>query len=178
VLLCKSGAQQVCASAITPMEICSSYRCALTPKLCSIVFGKMHSPLLSAAVQSRLTAGLCQCNHTYGDLIFIQVCIDIKALQRCCWQNALPTAQCCCANQVHSRFVPVPSHLWRFALALRTMQRCKQQHACFLVECLGAKAKDSRVLCLQLRMFSTMQRKLTCTKSHAMQNRGEQHVFS
>jgi len=50
-------------------------------------------------VQSRFTAGLCQCNQTYGDLLFIQVCID-------------PT----CANQVHSSFVPVQSHLWKSAL--------------------------------------------------------------
>ena len=29
MLLCKTGSQQPCATAITPMEICSSYNCAL-----------------------------------------------------------------------------------------------------------------------------------------------------
>ncbi len=40
----------------------------------------MHSPLLSVALQNRLTAGLCDCNYTYGDLLFIQVCSDPKTL--------------------------------------------------------------------------------------------------
>ncbi len=33
----------------------------------------MHSPLLRAALENRLTAGLCHCNYTYADLLFIQV---------------------------------------------------------------------------------------------------------
>ena len=37
--------------------------------------GRMHFPLLSAALQNRLTAGLCQCKYTYGDSRFIQVCM-------------------------------------------------------------------------------------------------------
>ena len=41
---------------------------------CSTAQGKMHSSLLSAALQIRLTAGLCHCNYTCGDLLFIQVC--------------------------------------------------------------------------------------------------------
>ena len=36
----------------------------------------MHFPLFSAALQNRLTAGLCHCNHTYVDLRFIQVWIE------------------------------------------------------------------------------------------------------
>ncbi len=36
----------------------------------------MHSPLLTAALQYRLTAALCHCIYTYGDLLFIQVCSD------------------------------------------------------------------------------------------------------
>ena len=43
---------------------------------CSTDLGKMHSPLFSAALQNRLTAGLCHCNYTYGDLLFIQVCSE------------------------------------------------------------------------------------------------------
>ncbi|DBB03040.1 TPA: hypothetical protein ACH3X1_000018 [Trebouxia sp. C0004] len=46
------------------------------PVQCSTFKGKIQSPLLSAAVQSRLTAGLCHCNHTYEDLLIIQVCSD------------------------------------------------------------------------------------------------------
>ena len=36
----------------------------------------MQSPLLSAAVQDRLAAGLYHSNYTYEDLLFIQVCSD------------------------------------------------------------------------------------------------------
>ena len=43
---------------------------------CNTALGKMQSPLLSAAVQSRLTAALCHCNYTYEDLLFIQESSD------------------------------------------------------------------------------------------------------
>ena len=41
---------------------------------CNKGSGHKHSSLLSAAVQGSFTAGLCQCNCTYGDLLFIQGC--------------------------------------------------------------------------------------------------------
>ncbi len=41
---------------------------------CNTAQSRIHAPLLSAAVQSRLTAALCHCNYTYEDLLFIQVC--------------------------------------------------------------------------------------------------------
>ena len=47
-----------------------------TPKHVSTGSGIIASPLFSAAVQTRLTACLCHCNHTYGDLLFIQVYSD------------------------------------------------------------------------------------------------------
>ena len=74
VLLCKTGSQQACVTASTPMEICCSYKVCSeqTPMHCNTVFGKMKSTLLSAALQNRLTAGLCHCKYTYGDLLFIQ----------------------------------------------------------------------------------------------------------
>ncbi len=43
---------------------------------CTTAFGEMHSPLLSAALENRLTAALCHCNYTHEDLLFIQVCSD------------------------------------------------------------------------------------------------------
>ncbi len=36
----------------------------------------MSLPLSSAALQNRLTAGLCHCVYTYEDLLFTQVCSD------------------------------------------------------------------------------------------------------
>ena len=41
----------------------------------------MHFSLFSAALQHRLTAGLCKCNYTRGDLVFIQVCSEPTEMQ-------------------------------------------------------------------------------------------------
>jgi len=40
VLLCKTGSQQPCATAITLMEVCSLYRCALMQHLCTAALVK------------------------------------------------------------------------------------------------------------------------------------------
>ena len=47
-----------------------------TPVHCNTVLGTQQSPLSSAAVQNRLTAGFCHCKHTCEDLLFIQLCSD------------------------------------------------------------------------------------------------------
>ncbi len=54
------------------IQVCSDS----TSMHCSTGFGKMHGPLLSAALQNGLTAGLCDCKYTYEDLLCIQVCKD------------------------------------------------------------------------------------------------------
>ncbi len=113
----KTGSQQVCVSAITPLEIYCSYRVCSDPTadLCKTVSGKMHSPLLK--VQNRFTAGLCQCNYTQRELLFTQVCSD-PTPEHCntvSGKNAFPTVQCCCAKQFHSRLVSVQLHPKRFA---------------------------------------------------------------
>ena len=78
VLLCKTGSQYVCVTAITPMKILLLIQvCSDPPPMhCSTGFGKLHSPLSSAALQNRLTACLCLCSYTYADLLFIQVCSE------------------------------------------------------------------------------------------------------
>ena len=42
--------------------------------------GNLASLLFSAALQTSLTAGLCHCNYTYGDLLVIQVCSDARPM--------------------------------------------------------------------------------------------------
>ncbi len=59
------------------IQVCSD----ISPRHSSTVQGKLHSPLLSAALQTRLTAGFCHCKSTYGDLLFIQVCKHTHAKQ-------------------------------------------------------------------------------------------------
>ena len=39
-LLCKTGSQLVWVTAITPMEICCSYRCAVTQQQCTAALGR------------------------------------------------------------------------------------------------------------------------------------------
>jgi len=75
-LLCKTGSQLACVTAITSMEICCSYKGAVTHNQCTAAlgFGKMPYTLSSAAQQNSLTAGLCYCNYTFEDLLLIQMC--------------------------------------------------------------------------------------------------------
>ena len=78
VVLCKTGPQQACVTAISPMEICSFTQVCSEPTEmhCSTDLGKMHSPLFSGALQNRPTAGLCHSNYTHGDLFFTLVCSE------------------------------------------------------------------------------------------------------
>ena len=43
---------------------------------CNTGQGKTASLLFSAALQTSLTAGLCLCNYTYGNLLLLKVCSD------------------------------------------------------------------------------------------------------
>ncbi len=63
-------------TSVTPVKICCSYKCAITQPQCSVAQGKIHSPLFSAALQIRLTAGVCHWKYTNEDLLFVQVSID------------------------------------------------------------------------------------------------------
>ena len=59
VLLCKKGSQQaVCHCSYTYGDLLFIQMCSdPAPMYCNTVFGKRHSPLFSAALQNRLTAG-------------------------------------------------------------------------------------------------------------------------
>ena len=118
VLLCKPASQHACATAIAPMEICPSYRRALMQDQCTAAVVKTAFPLFSAALQTSLTAALCHCNHTYGDLPFIQVCTDARHMHCSTGQGKTASPQFSAALQTSLTACPVPlqSHLWRFAL--------------------------------------------------------------
>jgi len=107
VVLCTTGSQHACVTAITPMGICSSFRVYSEPatKHCSTVQGKMQFPLFSLAVQYRLTAGSVSLRlHLWRFALHTGVQRpSTNALQHCSGQNAGSTVQCCCAKQAHSR---------------------------------------------------------------------------
>ena len=100
----------------------SAFGCATAQTACPLI--QLTSAVLamhscnSSLLQNRLTAGLCCCKYTYGDLLFPQVCSGPTPVQ---CQSAfgkaqLPLAHCCCAKQADSRLVLLQIHLWRFAL--------------------------------------------------------------
>ena len=76
------------------------------------VQGRMHAPLLSAAVSSRLAAPLYHCNHIYKHLLFIQVCSGLTPVKRStAVQGRMhPTAQCCFVKQAGSTHVSLQVH--------------------------------------------------------------------
>ena len=80
VLLCKQGSQQaLCHCSCTYGDLLFiQWGREPTEMHCSNGQGKLHSPLFSAALRNRLTAGLCHCNYTYRDFLFIQVCSDLN----------------------------------------------------------------------------------------------------
>ena len=132
---CVAGSQQHCVTAITPMKICCSYRCAVTHHQCTatLILAKCtphcsvllcktgwQQPCVTAIAPMkihcayscamhpppRLAAALCHCNYTYEDLLFIQVCKNPPPMHcNTDFGNALHTAQCCSAKQAHSSIV-------------------------------------------------------------------------
>ena len=77
-LLCRTGSQHICVTALTPTEICSSYRCAVTHHQCTatLPWAKCTPHCSVLLFQKRLTAALSHGNYTYADLLFIQVCSE------------------------------------------------------------------------------------------------------
>ena len=111
VLLCKTVSQQaLCYCKYTYegllfIQVCSDP----TAVNCSTGFGRMHSPLSSAALRSSLTACMCHCKCTYEGLLFIQVCSDptpvncstgfgkmLSPLSSAALQNRLTACLCHC----------------------------------------------------------------------------------
>jgi len=125
----KQAQSRQCDTAITPMEFCSSYRCAGSQHKCSSVQGKMQSPLFSAALQSRLTAGSASLqSHLWSFALHTGVQgASTNAVQLCSRQNAVPTVQCCSAKQAHSRQCVTAITPMEFC----SSYRCKvSQHKC------------------------------------------------
>ncbi len=84
---------------------------------CSTGLSKMHSLLLSVALQNGLTAGLCHGSYTCGDLLLIQVCNEAAEMH--CITGLSKSHSLLCSGALENRLttgtVSLPSHLWRFA---------------------------------------------------------------
>ena len=79
----KQAHSKQCVSANTPMNICSSYRCALTQHQCNAALLRAKcTPQYSVLLcQTGSQQALCVCKHSYEDLLFIQVCSDPAPMQ-------------------------------------------------------------------------------------------------
>ena len=63
-------------TAFTPMEMCSSYRCAVTQPQCAAAsFRAKWSPQCSVLLcKTGSQQAVCHCSHICGDALFIQMC--------------------------------------------------------------------------------------------------------
>ena len=70
-------------TAVTPMETCSSYRCAMTQHQCTAALFRakciFHRSVLLCKAGSHQAE--CHCSYTHGHLLFIQVCSDPAQMQ-------------------------------------------------------------------------------------------------
>ncbi len=113
LLLCKTGSQHDCATALTHMEICFSYRCAVTQHHSSAV----PTVQCCSAKQAQKQA-LCHCTYAYGDLLFMQVCSDPTPMHCSKVQGKLQShcSVLLCKTGSTAGTVSLHLHIWRFAL--------------------------------------------------------------
>ncbi len=86
------------------MEICCSYRCAVTQHQCTaaLVWAKCNPHCSELLCKTGSQHALCHCNYTFEDLLPIQVCSEpANCTAALLWANAIPTVQCCSAKQAH-----------------------------------------------------------------------------
>ncbi len=95
------------------MQVCSE----ATTMYSSTGQGRIASPVFSAALQTRLTACLCHCNNTCGDLLFIQLWNHAAPKQCSNGQGkvASPLFSTALQKRLAAGTVSLQLHLWRFA---------------------------------------------------------------
>ncbi len=116
----KQAQSRQCGTAITPMEFCSSYRCAVSQQECSAALLKAkcnpHCSVLVCKTGSK--QAVCHCSYTYGVLLFIQVCSEPARMQCSSAQGKMhsPLISVVLQNRLKAGSVALHLHLWRFAL--------------------------------------------------------------
>ena len=142
------------------MKICCSYRCAVNQHQCtaSLFRTKCSPPLLSAALQDRLAAGLYHCNYTYEALLLIQVCSDPTPEHCntvfCKWHSPLLSAALqdrLAAGLYHCNYTYEALLLIQVCSdpTPETLQHCFLQMAFPTAQCCSARQACSRLVSLQ-----------------------------
>ena len=151
----KEAHSRQCVTALTPMEICSLYRCPVTHHICSAtLFRAKCNPHCSVLLCKRGShQALCHCRYTYGDLLFIQVCSDPAHMQCNCVQGKMqsPLFSAALQKRITAGSVSLHLNLWRFALhtgvqwhITNALQQGSGQNAIPTVQCCSAKEAHSR----------------------------------
>ena len=151
----KEAHSRQCVTALTPMEICSLYRCPVTHHICSAtLFRAKCNPHCSVLLCKRGShQALCHCRYTYGDLLFIQVCSDPAHMQCNCVQGKMqsPLFSAALQKRITAGSVSLHLHLWRFALhtgvqwhITNALQQGSGQNALPTVQCCSTKEDHSR----------------------------------
>ena len=119
VPMCNTGRQQACDTANTPMEICSSYRCAVADTR-AVPHCFWQNAIAPCSVPMCNTGRQQACDtasppkeiwSSYRFAVAQHQCSATRLLA-----NSILTAQCCCAKQADSRLVTLQIHLRRFGL--------------------------------------------------------------
>ena len=116
----KEAHSRQCVTAVTPMEICSSYRCPVTHHTCSATLFRAkcnpHCSVLLCKTGSQ--QAVCHCSYTYGDLLFIQVSSDTSHMLCNTVQGKMqsPLFSAALQKRLTAGSVSLQLHLWRFAL--------------------------------------------------------------
>jgi hypothetical protein len=69
-------------TAMTPVQLCCSYRCAVTQHQCTAaqVLAKCRTHCSVLLCKTGSQHALCHCNYTCEDLLFIQVCSESEPM--------------------------------------------------------------------------------------------------
>ena len=126
-------------TAVTPVEICSSYRCLVPHYKCTAALFRAksnpHCPVLLCKTGSQ--KAVCQCSYTCGDLLFIQVSSDPAQMHCRSVQGKIQALLFIAAlqNSLTQGKVTLQSHLWRFAscICAVTQHKCSAAHCSALL---------------------------------------------
>ena len=109
-----------CGTAVTPIKMCSSYRCAVTqPQCTAALFRAKCSPHCSVLLcKTGLQQAVCHCTYIYGDVLFMQMCIDPATTHCSSVEGKMqsPLFSAALQNRSTAGSVSLQLHLWRCAL--------------------------------------------------------------
>jgi len=97
----KQAHSRQCVTAVTPVEICSSYIDAVTQHQCIAALLRARcSPHCSVLVcKTGSQQPLCHCKYTYGDMLFTHVCSDPAPMHCSSVQGKMQSPLFCAALQ-------------------------------------------------------------------------------